>query len=237
MERLQKIIANSGYCSRRKAEELIKSGKVIVNDQTVKELGFKAKYSDLIIVNGTKIAKEDKEYYVLNKPNGVVSTTKDEHNRKSVIDFVNTTARIYPIGRLDYDTTGIILLTNDGELANNLMHPSYEVLKTYLAKINGILSGEEIYKLKHNLIIDKIKVEIKKLKIKTKDKLKNTSTIEISIMEGRNHIVKRIFESLGYEVLRLKRTHYAFLDLENLKMGEYRSLTFKEVKKLYSLKK
>ena len=147
MERLQKVIANSGYCSRRKAEEYISTGKVKVNGEVIKELGTKVSGEDYIEVNGNPLnKKEEKVYYLLNKPRGVVTTSKDDKNRKTVVDLIKTDKRIYPVGRLDYDTTGIILLTNDGELTNYLTHPKNEIEKVYVAKINGIITKEELKK-------------------------------------------------------------------------------------------
>ena len=149
MERLQKVIANFGYTSRRKAEELIKKGKVMVNGKIVSELGTKVNPQDIISIDGVVINKDVvHEYYLLNKPRSVVSSVTDDHDRITVTDLINTEARIYPIGRLDYDTTGLILLTNDGDFANTLMHPSYEIEKTYIAKINKILDKDDYTKLK-----------------------------------------------------------------------------------------
>lgn len=237
MERLQKVIANSGFCSRRKAEEYISRGKVFVNGEKVTELGTKVNYEDEIIVDGQVLnSKEDKEYYLLYKPEGVISSVSDEKGRRTVIDLVPTKTRIYPIGRLDYNTTGLLLLTNDGDLANKLMHPSHEVEKIYLAKINGILSPQEYMRLKKGLVVEGRKVVPTYLKVKKVNKDANTSSILIGIVEGRNHIVKNIMETLGHEVLRLKRESYAFLNLGGLKPGECRKLSVKEVKTLYSLK-
>jgi len=237
VERLQKVIAQSGLTSRRKAEELIKKGKVEVNGKIVVELGTKVSGNDYIIVDGVELKKNDrKEYYLLNKPRGVISSVSDDKNRKTVVDLINTDSRIYPIGRLDYDTTGLILLTNDGELTNILSHPKNEVEKTYIAKIEGILSSEEINKLKRGISIEGRKCKPVRFKIRKKDKEKNNSMIEITIVEGRNHIVKKIFKELKHEVIKLKRETYAFLTLGNLKSGEYRELNIKEVKKLYSFK-
>ena len=144
MERLQKVIANSGICSRRKAEELILAGKVIVNGEIVSELGTKVNEKDEIIVNGKTIEKEEHVYFLLNKPRGVVTTASDDKNRATVVDLIETDKRIYPVGRLDYDTTGALILTNDGEFANLMMHPKSEIDKVYLAKVEGIeLSKEE----------------------------------------------------------------------------------------------
>ena len=234
MERLQKVIANSGYCSRRKAEELITSGLVFVNGIKVTELGTKVELTDDIMVENTHLNGEKKECYLLNKPRGVISSTKDDKGRKTVVDLIDTTARIYPIGRLDYDTTGLILLTNDGTLANKLMHPSFRVEKTYIAKLNKILEINDLYKIKKGLTIDGRKVNVVRVKIKSKNDVNNTCLVEITIVEGRNHIVKKIFSKLGYDVIRLNRKSYDFLTLDNLKSGEYRELSLKEIKKLYS---
>lgn len=237
MERLQKVIANSGFTSRRKAEELIKEGKVKVNGKVIKELGTKVSYDDSIIIDGVLLKKEEnKEYYLLNKPRGVISSVSDDKNRKTVVDLIETETRIYPIGRLDYDTTGLILLTNDGELTNILSHPNNNIEKTYIAKIEGILSKENIDALKKGIIIDGRKCKPVRFKVRKKDLEKNTSMVEITIVEGRNHIVKKLLHELKHEVIKLKRESYAFLTLDNLKSGEYRMLSIKEVKRLYSLK-
>ena len=158
MERLQKRIAQAGVASRRKAEELIVAGKVKVNGKTITELGTKVDNHDEIEVDGKIITMEDKEYYLLNKPRGVITTTDDDKNRKTVIDLIDTTSRIYPVGRLDYDTTGALLLTNDGEFANIMMHPANEIDKVYLAKLNGIIKGEQIQTLKKGVKLDNVVV-------------------------------------------------------------------------------
>lgn len=236
MDRIAKVIANSGFCSRRKAEELIKLGKVMVNGNVINELGMLVSNKDKIEVDGNLILKEKKlEYYLLNKPRNVVSTTNDEHNRKTVVDLIDTKTRIYPIGRLDYDTTGIILLTNDGELANKLMHPSSNIDKTYIAKVDSIVSGYDIKKLKNGVMIDGVKTSKAKVKLKDIDKKKNTCLVELTIHEGKNHQVKKMFEALGYKVKKLTRIKYAIFELSNLKVGEYRRLTPKEVTILYNL--
>lgn len=234
MERLQKVIANSGYCSRRKAEELITKGKVIVNDEIVTELGVKVSSKDDILVEGNAIQKEQKEYILLYKPRGVVSTTSDEHKRKTVVELVDSANRLYPIGRLDYDTTGLILLTNDGEFANLVMHPKNKIEKVYVAKINGILNAPAIAKLKNGIMIDGVKTAKAKLKILDFDKAKSQSIVQLTIFEGKNHQVKKMFEAVGFTVLKLKRESVAFLTLEGLNPGEYRRLNPKEVKKLYN---
>ncbi len=237
MERLQKVIAASGITSRRKAEELILEGKVKVNNKIVRELGTKVSANDIILVNGVMIDKNNiKKYFLLNKPRGVISSVSDDKKRNTVIDYIDTEVRIFPIGRLDYDTTGLIILTNDGTLANIITHPKNNVSKTYIAKIEGILNKNDIEKLKTGLVIDGKKVVVKNFKVKNINREKQTSLIEITINEGRNHIVKKIFAKLGYSVIRLTRTKIDFLELCKLKSGEYRELSIKEVKKLYSLK-
>lgn len=233
MERLQKIIASSGYCSRRKAEELIKKGLVFVDGEKVTELGTKVSEKASISINGSVLAKENKEYYLLYKPVGVVTTTNDEKKRKTVVDLINTTKRIYPVGRLDYDTTGVLLLTNDGDFANILMHPSNQIDKVYLAKIDGILGKNELQALRNGVLIDGFKTAPAKVKIKQYSKSSNMSLIEITIHEGKNHQVKKMFEALGYNVIKLRRDAFSFLTTDGLKSGEYRKLKPKEVKKLY----
>ena len=238
MERLQKVIANYGYTSRRKAEDLIKRQKVMVNGQIITELGTKVSARDVISIDGVIINKDVKhEYYILNKPRNVISSTTDKAGRITVVDLIDTDARIYPIGRLDYDTTGLILLTNDGDFANTLMHPSFEIEKTYIAKLDKVLSKEEILAIKKGITVDKRIVEVRRFKVKKRDLDKNTDIVEITIVEGRNHIIKKLFKELGVNVLKLSRIAYGFLDVKNLKSGEYRKLTIKEIKKLYALAK
>lgn len=235
MERLQKVIANSGYCSRRKAEELIKQGRVRVNGHTVYEMGITANSADIIEINGNIIEKQSKEYFLLYKPRGVVTTTSDDKNRKTVIDLIHSQNRLYPVGRLDYDTTGALIITNDGILANALMHPSSNIEKVYIAKIKGILMPKQINALKNGVVIDNRPTAKASVKVKKVDRSSNTSIVELTIHEGRNHQVKKMFEAIGTEVIKLKRERIAFLDLSGLKSGEYRKLTPKEVKILYSL--
>ena len=234
MERLQKVIANSGYCSRRKAEDLIVQGKVMVNGKRILELGVKVESTDVISIDGMMLKREEKEYILLNKPRGVVTTTSDEHNRKTVLDLIETNKRLYPVGRLDYDTTGIILLTNDGELANLLMHPKNKIDKVYIAKIKGFLSKEDVIRLSKGVMIDGKKTSPARVKVRKYDKKTDTSIVEIIIHEGRNHQVKNMFLAVNHEVLKLRREHITFLELGNLKSGEYRYLSNKEVKKLYN---
>ena len=235
MVRLQKAIADSGFCSRRKAEEYILKGKVFVNGEKITELGSKVEGNEEIIVDGNAISKQDKEYYILYKPRGVISSTKDDKGRKTVVDFFSSNKRLYPVGRLDYDTTGIILLTNDGEFANMTLHPKNKIPKVYIAKLEGIIDGYSIKKIKSGIVIDGIKCIPDRVKLKSADKKSNTCIVEITIHDGRNHEVKRIFESIDHEVLKLKREAFAFIGLGNLKSGERRMLTTKEVRQLKNL--
>ena len=235
MERLQKIIANSGYCSRRKAEELILAGKVKVNGQVVTELGTKANEKSVIEIDNEIITSEEKEYYLLNKPRGVVTTTRDDKNRKTVVDLIETNKRIYPVGRLDYDTTGVLILTNDGDFANMIMHPKSEIDKVYVAKVEGIINGEAVHKLENGVILDGVIVAASRVKVRKIDSKTNHSMVEITIHEGKNHQVKKMFEAVGFRVDKLKRERVAFLTTDGLNSGEYRKLSNKEVSKLYVL--
>lgn len=237
MERLQKIIANRGYASRRKAEELILAGKVKVDGEIVRELGLKFNERVSIEIDGNLLQNEEKVYFLLNKPRGVLSTASDDKNRKTVVDLIPTNIRIYPVGRLDYDTTGLLLLTNDGELTNLLTHPRNNIDKVYIAKVEGMLKKEEINTLKNGVEIDGFKTSPARVKVKKYDYKTNMSIVEIVIHEGKNHQVKKMFDKINHPVVKLKRERYAFLDLTGVKSGDYRILKVNEVKKLYSLAK
>lgn len=233
MERLQKYMSECGIASRRKSEELIKSGNVKVNGEIVTELGFKVNGTENIEVNGVFFKKEEKEYYLLYKPEGYITSTKDEKGRKTVIDLIKTKKKIFPVGRLDYDTSGALILTNDGELSNKLTHPKGNIEKVYSAKIKDIIKVEDIKKLSKGIILNGIKTKEAKVKLKKTDKFNKKSYVDITITEGRNHQVKDMFAFIGHQVLKLKRKRYAFLTLDGLKIGEYRPLSSKEIKKLY----
>ena len=201
-------------------------------------MGYKVNNDDYIEVEGNSIIdKESKVYYLLNKPRGVITSTSDDKNRKTVIDLIADLRRIYPVGRLDYDTTGLIILTNDGVLANLLMHPKNKIDKVYIAKIEGIITKADIQKLEKGIVIGGFKTSKSKAKIIRIDKKNNTSIVELTIHEGKNHQVKNMFKALNYNVLKLKREKIAFLTLDGLNSGEYRTLSIKEVKKLYSMVK
>lgn len=235
MERLQKVMAQSGVASRRKSEELIQMGRVKVDGKVIRELGYKVNSSNVIEVDGVILEKEDHVYYLLNKPRGVITSVSDDKHRKTVVDLIETEKRIFPVGRLDYDTTGALILTNDGDFANYMMHPGSEIDKVYIAKVNGILKGEHINALKNGVVIDGRKTDKARVKLKKVDQNNNTCMVEITIHEGRNHQIKKMIEQVGFEVLKLKRERIAFLTLDNLKSGEYRTLTPKEIQKLYGL--
>lgn len=236
MERLQKVIAQAGITSRRKAETLILEGKVKVNGKVVTELGVKVDpKKDKIEVNGIPLEREEPVYYLLYKPRGVISSVSDEKGRKTVTDFVETDYRIFPVGRLDYDTSGAIILTNDGEFAQLLTHPKHEIEKVYVAKVRGIPTGEKIKMLREGVMLEDGKTAPAKVKVLSVDRKKNVAIIRITIHEGRNRQVRRMFEAVGHEVVKLKRERIAFLDLKGMNPGDVRPLKPIEVKHLREL--
>lgn len=234
MERLQKVMAHAGIASRRKSEEIIEQGRVSVNGQIVTELGVKVKKDDTIKVDGVPIERETKMYILLNKPRGTVSTADDPKNRDTVVDLVEEIEeRIYPVGRLDYDTTGVLLLTNDGELANKLMHPSYEFEKTYVAKVEGEVSKQSLRQLEQGVRIDGEISAPAKADLLSYDHNTKKSMVELVIHEGKNHQVKKMLATVGHPVEKLTREKYGFLTAEGLQSGEWRELKNHEVRKLY----
>ncbi|KAB7708873.1 pseudouridine synthase [Bacillus aerolatus] len=236
MERLQKVIAQAGMASRRKAEQLISEGKVKVNGKVVTELGMKVAASDKVEVGGIPVERERKVYYLFYKPRGVISAVSDDKNRKVVTDyFPFVEQRIFPVGRLDYDTSGLLVLTNDGEFSNLLTHPRYQIDKTYVARLNGIPQRHLLKRLADGIQLEDGKTAPAKVKELSADKRKQRALIEITIHEGRNRQVRRMFEAIGFEVQKLKRERYAFLNLNGLNAGEFRELTAHEVKQLRTL--
>lgn len=233
MERLQKIIAHAGIASRRDAEKLIADGRVKVNGQVTMELGTKVSNKDLIEVDDIPIYKEEPVYYLFHKPARVITAVTDDKNRRVVTDyFPQVRERIYPVGRLDYDTSGLLIMTNDGEFANILMHPRYEVEKTYVAKVENIPDKMALKQLERGVVIDGRKTEPAKVKmLKNKSNQKN-AVLEITIHEGRNRQVRKMLEAIGHPVIKLKREKYAFLDLTGLQPGGYRVLRKNEVEQL-----
>lgn len=234
MERLQKIMAHAGVASRRKSEELIKKGRVKVNGKTVTEMGIQVKKTDQILVDDVPIEKENNVYILLNKPRGVISTVTDPKNRETVLDLIEEIEeRVYPVGRLDYDTTGVLLLTNDGELANKLMHPRYEFEKTYVAKVEGRVTRENLEALKSGVRIDGELTAPAQVRILNYDPKAKMTMVELIIHEGRNHQVKKMLEAVKHPVEKLTRDKYGFLTNEGLQSGEWRHLKSFEVNKLY----
>ncbi|AMB99706.1 pseudouridine synthase [Aerococcus urinaehominis] len=238
MERLQKLIAHAGVASRRKAEELIKAGRVSLDGQVVTELGTKASRKQRIEVDGVPIYKEEPVYYLFNKPDGVISAVSDDKGRQVVTDyFPEVLERIYPVGRLDYHTTGLLILTNDGEFANLLMHPSSEIKKTYVAKVEGIISNQQRQQLERGVVIDGRKTAPAQAKILSTDSEKERTVIRLTIHEGRNRQVRKMLEAVGHPVLKLKREQYGQLTLDKLAAGAYRPLAKYEVDHLIHLAK
>lgn len=235
MERLQKYLSSCGIASRRKSEELILKGHVRVNDEIVSELGFKISEKDKVYVDDVLIKRSDKLYYLLYKPEKVICSVHDEKGRTTVIDLIDTQEKIFPVGRLDYDTSGLLLLTNDGELSNKLTHPSGHVPKTYSVKAEGIVTMDELRQLEKGIILDGVKTKKARAKIVRTDKKNNKTYIELTITEGRNHQVKNMFDYINHRVLKLKRISYSFLNLSGLSIGEYRALSIKEVRQLYGI--
>ena len=233
MERLQKVIAHAGITSRRKAEELIVSGRVSVNGQIVKELGVQVSAKDRVEVDGVPIEQESPVYYMLYKPRGVISAVTDDKKRKVVLDFfTEVPERLYPIGRLDYDTSGLLLLTNDGDLSQKLMHPKHEVDKVYVAKVKGIADKKQLLPLSRGIRIEGKKTAPARFEILSIDAATQTSIVQLTIHEGRNHQVKNMLKAVGLPVQKLKREMYGSLTLAGLRPGEYRELTKKEVNEL-----
>ena len=239
MERLQKVMAEAGVASRRKSEEYIVEGRVKVNGVVITELGTKVSEDDYIEVDNRPIRQERKVYILMNKPRNCVTTVSDDRNRPTVMDFVkDIRTRIYPVGRLDFDTTGALILTNDGRLTNLLTHPSSEVNKTYIATCKGLADDEDLEPLRKGVELEDGKTSPAKVEILKVNEEKNTSIIKIIIHEGRNREVKRMMEYVGYEVIKLNREAIGELNTKGLYQGQYRRLTKEEVKSLYdSVKK
>ncbi|MDQ0058235.1 pseudouridine synthase [Paenibacillus harenae] len=231
MERLQKILAQAGVASRRKCEEMILAGMVEVNGEKVTTLGVKADPAvDSISVNGRLIKGEKKIYVMLNKSKGVISSAKDPQGRKVVGDFLpGIKERVYPVGRLDYDTEGLLLLTNDGEFANMLTHPSHHVPKTYHATVKGVPHGSALEKLQKGIMLEDGMTAPAEVEYHDVDTVNNEAKITITIYEGRNRQVRRMFEAIGHKVIRLKRIKFGDLYLQDLGRGKYRHLTPKEI--------
>ena len=233
-ERLQKYLANCGIASRRKCEEFILQGKVKVNGTTITELGFKVNpKQDVIEYNGKEVKKTDKKVYILlNKPIDYVTTAKDQFNRPTVLDLVNVEEKVLPVGRLDMYTSGALILTNDGDFIYKVTHPKYEIEKTYTVTVKGITTQEDVKKLENGVKIDDYISGKAKVKILKTDEEKNISRLQITIHEGKNREVRKMCEVIGKKVLALHRRKIGNLDVKNLKIGQWRYLTQKEVESL-----
>lgn len=232
--RINKYLAQLGIDSRRAIDKMIEEGKIKVNGM-IAESGMKVDDNDKILINEKPISREKskKVYYILNKPKKVLTTVKDERGRKTVVDLIDTEERIFPIGRLDYDTEGLLILTNDGEVFNKVIHPRTEVYKTYLVEAKGNINMTTLNKLKRGIMLDNQMTLPAKAKIISSDD--NHTILHFAIKEGRNRQVRRMFEMVGHNVISLKRIMVGELTLDGLKVGEYRPLTKREVKYLYSL--
>jgi len=229
--RLQKYISMCGIASRRKSEEYILAGKVIVNDEIVKELGTKVYDGDVVEFEGRKIKiNNDKVYVVLNKPCGCVTTSNDQFSRKTVLDYIDIDERIYPVGRLDYNTSGLLFLTNDGELTNKITHPSSGLEKVYIATVKGKIDDRSIEILKKGLIIEDYKTLPANVSLIELNK--NNSIIRIGIREGKNRQIRKMMSEIGYDVVKLMRIKIGVIELGDLPEGKWRYLSKKEIKSL-----
>ncbi|WP_019317509.1 pseudouridine synthase [Streptococcus mutans] len=233
--RINKYIAHAGVASRRKAEELIKQGLVTLNGQVVTELATTVKSGDRVEVEGQPIYNEEKVYYLLNKPRGVISSVRDDKDRQTVVDLLpEVKERIYPVGRLDWDTSGLLILTNDGDFTDKMLHPRHEIDKVYVARVKGLASKDNLRPLTKGIVIDGKKTQPARYRIVKTDREKNRSVVELTIHEGRNHQVKKMFEAVGLMVDKLSRTRFGTLDLSGLNPGEARRLNKKEISQLYN---
>lgn len=237
MERLQKRIASSNIASRRQAEKMIVEGRVKVNGKTITELGTLVAKNDKITVDGKEVLEATFKYFLVNKSTGVVSTTKDEKNRNTVIDIIKKDypdLRIYPVGRLDYDTAGLLLVTNDGELTQKLTRPEYEVEKEYIVRTKGVIIRKLLKKLREGVIIDdNYFAKPKEVNIIEIDKENQSTLLRMVLTEGKNRQVRKMFDAIGHPVKNLTRVRYDFLTLDGVMRGKYRELTVHEIKKLH----
>ena len=225
--RLNKYIAESGAASRRGADELIEQARVTVNGKVVIELGYKInEASDDIRLDGERLKVESKLYYLLNKPKGTVTTTKDEKGRTTVTDLINTKSKIFPVGRLDYNTTGVLVLTNDGEFSNKMTHPKNKIPREYIARLDADLSAVDRMKLSKGIMLDGKRSKFTSVSFPEDD---NFRKVLVSTVEGRNHFVKRMFRTLGYFVKDLHRSSFGIFKTGDLGQGEYRKITSKEL--------
>lgn len=235
--RINKYIASGGLCSRRTAEEYIKAGKVKINGQVITNLATDVdEDNDTVVVDGKKIVPVSRNIYIMfYKPKGCICTLDDDKGRKTIMDYLEDfeNKRIFPIGRLDYDTEGLLLMTNDGFLSNRLTQPSSEISKTYIAKIEGTVAESDLARLRNGVVIDGIR--LKRCKIKMLETANNYTRLEITIYEGKNREIHKMFETIGKTVVFLKRIKIGDLKLGGLSRGSYRYLSDKEVRYLTNL--
>ena len=230
--RLQKYLASCGVASRRRAEEMIAQGLVTVNGVIVQEMGIQVEESDEVAVEGRVVKPEgDKRYILYYKPVGEVTTVSDPEGRPTVLDhFRDYPVRLYPVGRLDFDSEGLLILTNDGEMTQRLTHPSHEVEKRYIARVSNELGANELHQLRSGVFLDGQKTAPAKVSVLRKDAF--STDILISVHDGRNRQIRRMVEAVGHEVVRLKRVQYGSLALGNMERGQWRELTLQEVEAL-----
>ncbi len=236
--RINKYIASCGVASRRKADALVAEGRVYVNGKKVSEAGLQIDpEKDSVKVDGKAVGVEERKVYVLlNKPTGYISTASDQFGRKSVTDLVKVKYRVYPVGRLDYDTSGLLILTNDGEFTYAVTHPKHEIVKTYVAKIEGVPSNEEMERFKNGVDIGGFVTSKASIKVISQSSDGRTSTVEIKIYEGKNRQVRKMCDAIGHKVIRLQRTAIGDLKLEELQVGQWRYLSSEELSKLVNKK-
>jgi len=227
--RLNKFLSECGIASRRKSEEFIKEGRIIVNGKTITDYSYEVyPDNDDVLFDGEKVRQERKVYFILNKPKGYITSTSDEKKRRTVIDLIKTDKAIFPVGRLDFDTTGVLILTNDGDFSNALTHPSNHISREYIAGLDKSLSKEHRERLLKGITLDRRKSVFKKIYYPRKN---NFKIVGVEVEEGRNHFVKRMFNSLGYEVKTLERVRFGEFKIDTLPIGKSRKLSYTEIRK------
>lgn len=231
--RLNKFLSEAGIASRRKSEELILEGRITINGKTVTALSTTVNSPrDKVSLDGELIRPERKVYFLLNKPKGVVTTTKDEKKRRNVVDLIKSNKKIFPVGRLDYNTTGVLLLTNDGDFANFLTHPSNKIEREYLVHLDREFAEHDKEKMLRGISLDRRKSRFTKISVIAN----NTKNVRVTTVEGRNHFVKRMFLALDYNVKGLERTRFGVLSVGKLAPGKSRKLSEEEIKEVYKIK-
>lgn len=226
--RLNKYLSECGVASRRKSEEFIKQERITINGRVVSDFSYEVTEDDLVKFDGEVVRPEKKVYFILNKPKGFITTTADEKKRKTVIDLINTDKTIFPVGRLDYDTTGVLLLTNDGDFANVITHPTNKITREYIAELDRALTKEDRLKYQKGINVDRRKSKFSKIFFPRKN---NFKIVGVEVFEGRNHFVKRMFDSLGYSVINLHRTKFGHFTVDKIPVGKNRKIAYSEIQK------